>query len=159
MNPFKKEIKQIVLHTASFDGPCDAEEIRKWHLERGFDEIGYHYVITGSTHDSSSEIEYARPLLYRGAHAYGSNGTTIGICVTGHGDIEEWSKDQIENVCLLVNSLRFVYGISIKNVIGHGETKFQKLNRFKTCPGKKINMDKIRKLIKEDEPYLILEGD
>ena len=40
-----------------------------------------------------------------------------------------------------------IYPIKIKNVIGHRETWWQKLHKTKTCPGKLIDLDEIRKML------------
>lgn len=53
-------------------------EIDLWHKDRGFKEIGYHYVIR-----RDGVVERGRPDRVPGAHVSGHNGTTIGICMIG----------------------------------------------------------------------------
>ena len=75
------DIDLIVVH-CSFTKPhmdIGASTIRRWHVEeRGFNDIGYHYVITriGNT-------ELGRPLEVSGAHAKGYNSNSVGICLVG----------------------------------------------------------------------------
>ena len=53
-------------------------QIDRWHKERGFKKIGYHYVIyiDGSIHVGRQEEEI-------GAHTVGHNANSIGICYIG----------------------------------------------------------------------------
>lgn len=63
-------------------------DIDRWHRERGFDGIGYHYVvyIDGSVHEG-------RPLNKVGAHCKGHNIHSIGICYIGGVDLNGKPKD------------------------------------------------------------------
>ena len=54
----------------------DVEDIRKWHKERGFKDIGYHFVIT-----RDGIIQRGRPMSQFGAHCRGHNKNSIGICL------------------------------------------------------------------------------
>lgn len=147
MREFKKFPTHIVLHTAAFRGKANAKIITQWHLENGWETIGYHYVITGSMFDDTASIELGRPLHYHGAHAYGFNRKSIGICVTGHGDHIEWTDIQLQLLSSLVSDLMNAYNIPLKNVIGHRDTPWEKLKRNKTCPGTLIDMNETRKFI------------
>jgi hypothetical protein len=42
-----REIEHIVVHCADTyaDMNIGVEQIRKWHLKRGWNDVGYHYVI------------------------------------------------------------------------------------------------------------------
>lgn len=53
-------------------------DIDRWHRERGFDSIGYHYVIC-----LDGSIEPGRPVEDVGAHVAGHNKDSIGICLVG----------------------------------------------------------------------------
>jgi len=52
--------------------------IRKWHLQRGFQDIGYHWVIyqDGTVHMGRTESKI-------GAHVAGHNKNSIGVCYVG----------------------------------------------------------------------------
>lgn len=56
----------------------DAAEIRRWHLARGWNDIGYHYVIK-----RDGTIEKGRPDNVQGAHVGGHNRDNLGICLVG----------------------------------------------------------------------------
>ena len=70
-----RKINLIVLHhSASPRETTNASMIRSWHLARGWNDIGYHRVI-----EADGQIMDGRPVQRRGAHAKGSNTTSIGI--------------------------------------------------------------------------------
>lgn len=54
------------------------KEIRKWHKARGFNDIGYHFVIK-----RNGEIEIGRTLNDIGAHCKGYNIDSVGTCLIG----------------------------------------------------------------------------
>lgn len=55
-----------------------AREIRQWHIQRGWKDIGYQYVIR-----RNGDVENGRPVDQIGAHAYGVNDKSVGICLVG----------------------------------------------------------------------------
>lgn len=75
-----RTIKTIVLHcSATKQGQhVTVAEIEKWHRERGFTKVGYHYIIY-----LDGTIVEGRPLIESGAHVAGNNSKTIGICYVG----------------------------------------------------------------------------
>ena len=83
-------INEIILHcTATKEGiDFNATDIDRWHKERGFKKIGYHYVIR-----LDGTIEEGRPLEEMGAHATGHNAHSIGIVYVGGLDKKGKSKD------------------------------------------------------------------
>ena len=75
-----RKIDEIIIHCSdSPEGRNDkAEDIRRWHKQRGFNDIGYHYII-----DLDGTIEQGRPIEQAGAHCTGHNRNSIGICYIG----------------------------------------------------------------------------
>lgn len=76
-----RKINSIIVHCSdSPEGRADTiDDIRRWHVdERGFVDIGYHYVVhlDGSVHPG-------RRLDTIGAHCSGHNAKSIGICYIG----------------------------------------------------------------------------
>lgn len=75
-----RTIDKIIVHcTATAEGKVfTVEDIDRWHKERGFKEIGYHYVVylDGSVHAG-------RPEEMVGAHCKGQNARSIGVCYVG----------------------------------------------------------------------------
>lgn len=70
----------IVIHCSATPAAMDigAKEIDRWHRAKGWFKIGYHFVIR-----RDGSIEYGRELSEVGAHAYGVNDRSIGICMVG----------------------------------------------------------------------------
>lgn len=77
----RKTTTHIVIHCAATKATADigVKEIREWHVkQRGFKDVGYHYVIR---RDGTREL--GRPSWAVGAHAEGHNATSIAICLVG----------------------------------------------------------------------------
>lgn len=85
-----RAINRIIIHcSATKEGQeYDAEDIRRWHLENGWADIGYHYVIT-----LNGDIQEGRPIDKAGAHTPGYNKDSIGICYIGGCDKSGKPKD------------------------------------------------------------------
>lgn len=76
-----RKITLIIVHCSATKPGHDigAAEIRRWHTrDNGWDDIGYHYVIR-----RDGKVESGRPLERAGAHTYGNNADSIGICLAG----------------------------------------------------------------------------
>lgn len=76
----KRTIKELIVHCSATPEGKDysVNTIRQWHLQRGFSDIGYHYVIyrDGSIHTGRDESII-------GAHCTGHNANSIGVCYIG----------------------------------------------------------------------------
>ena len=114
-------IDNLVIHCSDSpdDRDIDAAEIHRWHKERGFDGIGYNYVIK-----RNGKIEQGRPHYWTGAHVSGHNANSLGICLVGRSD---FSDEQMESLKSLLYKLRFNYQDA--DICGHYE-----LDDKKTCP-------------------------
>jgi len=75
-----RTINKIIIHCADTPPEMDigADEINDWHLARGWSGIGYHYVIR-----RNGTVEIGRSLEKQGAHVFGHNEDSIGICLVG----------------------------------------------------------------------------
>ena len=73
-------IKEIIVHCSATPEGKDFTvlDIKKWHLERGFSDIGYHYVIY-----RDGSINKGRDESNIGAHCTGHNSYSIGVCYVG----------------------------------------------------------------------------
>ena len=63
-----------------------AQDIDRWHREKGWLKIGYHFVIK-----RDGTIEEGRHVNEIGAHAKGYNSTSVSICLIG-GMTEDLTK-------------------------------------------------------------------
>lgn len=85
-----RKITKIIVHCADTpEGRDDkAADIRRWHKARGFNDIGYHYVV-----DLDGTIEQGRDVTIAGAHTTGQNADSIGVCYIGGADTDMKPKD------------------------------------------------------------------
>ena len=83
-------INEIVVHcTATPEGRVvSVAEIRRWHKERGWADIGYHFVV-----HLDGKIDVGRPVSQVGAHVAGRNANTIGVTYVGGVDKAGKPKD------------------------------------------------------------------
>lgn len=75
-----RKIDEIIIHcSATAEGKdFNAADIDRWHKQRGFKKIGYHYVIK-----LDGTIENGRGVEEVGAHCLNHNKNSIGICYIG----------------------------------------------------------------------------
>ena len=125
-----RDIDYIVIHCSatmpSMDVPI--ERVKKWHLQRGWSDIGYHYYIT-----RDGEIHKGRKLSTIGAHVRGYNKNSIGICYEGgineSGEPEDnRTPEQKKSLLKVVEILKFVFS----GAIAQGHRDFPNVN--KACP-------------------------
>lgn len=128
-----RKINKIILH-CSDSSFGSADVIRRWHLERGWSDIGYHYVVCNGYENKSDDfealvhngkVEPGRPLEIAGAHARGHNKDSVGICMIG---TNKFTEEQFIALGALVISLMVQFDLSAEDIIGHNEVS------SKTCP-------------------------
>ena len=114
-------INEIIIHCSATKAgqDFDVNDIDRWHKERGWKGVGYHYVIK-----LDGTIQEGRPVDQIGAHCTGHNKKSIGICYIGGLDKSGKPKDtrtvaQKESSRLLVNQLLEMFPGS--KVYGHSE--------------------------------------
>ncbi len=142
-----KKINFIVVHHSQRkkDSP---KRIKNFHKKiRRWEDIGYHYLIgNGSLSTQDGRLYRGRSDKFVGAHVFGHNKDSIGICLIGNFDNEFPTKKQIETLIKFLKEKMDKYKLSIKNILGHREFPGVK----KTCPGKFLDMSKIRNLVKNN---------
>lgn len=87
---------EIILHHAEAKS-ASVEEVNRWHLERGWTGIGYHFYIR-----KDGRIYRGRPEWAVGAHAQGHNKRSVGICCEGMYMTETMPKAQFDALVGLV---------------------------------------------------------
>lgn len=87
---------EIILHHAEAKS-ASVEEVNRWHLERGWTGIGYHFYIR-----KDGRIYRGRPEWAVGAHAQGHNSRSVGICCEGSYMSETMPKAQFDALVGLV---------------------------------------------------------
>ena len=114
-----RQINKIIIHcSATPEGrKTSAEEIKSWHLERGFSDIGYHYIV-----HLDGSISYGRKIDKIGAHSRGQNKMSIGVCYIGGLDECLDPKDtrtpqQKESLLILLKTLKKIHSKAV--IYGH----------------------------------------
>lgn len=76
----KRIINKIIVHCSATREGFDytVSDITKWHKQRGFSTIGYHYVIY-----RDGSINTGRDVNVSGAHCEGHNSHSVGVCYIG----------------------------------------------------------------------------
>lgn len=130
MKRTKEDIDEISVHCAATPEGRDIkiDTINTWHVDRGFDEVGYHYVIY-----LDGTIVEGRDILKVGAHVRGHNRNSIGICYIGGTDKSGNPKDtrtteQLQAMEELV--VRLINEYDIVAIKGHNDYP----NVNKACP-------------------------
>ena len=133
-----RNLTEIIIHTsATADGwmadkpiADKVAEIDRWHRDRGWSGIGYHYVI-----DRNGAVASGRALERDGAHVKGHNKGTVGICLVGGATssatdrfADNYTPQQDEALRKLIGDLQRTYR-GIKKITGHNQYA------AKACPG------------------------
>ncbi len=117
----RKETKYIAVHCAATPAGMDigVKEIDRWHRQKGFLKVGYHFVIR-----RTGQIELGRDEDEIGAHVQGYNAVSIGVCLVGGVDADDVSKaennfteEQFSTLRTLLERLQIQYPDA--EVLGH----------------------------------------
>lgn len=133
-----RPVDKIILHCAAVPGnwwrgetPVNAvAEIRRWHRDAGYDDIGYHYVVW----PDGLRLP-GRDVSKIGAHVKGHNTGSIGVLLIESAKIDRighfydfFSEAQRRSVAALAK------GYGITDIRGHND-----FNPRKLCPGFKVD--------------------
>lgn len=123
-----RKINKIIIHCSATPPDMDigADEIRQWHIDRGWTDIGYHEVIT-----RDGKLQEGREHSEVGAHCIGHNKDSIGICLVGGINDEGVAMDNFTDAQYrrLKGTLRFAKALYPDATI-HGHNEFS----TKACP-------------------------
>lgn len=134
----------VIHHSANEIG--GASRFDDYHRDRGFDELGYHFVIGNGSDTEMGLIETGPRWLAQkhGAHCktpdeyYNQHG--IGICIVGNLEKHAPDPKQWTALLQLVHELSRQFDIPPEKILSHGQITGQTL-----CPGKFLDMDKLRR--------------
>ena len=128
---------KIIIHCSATKPSMNigANEIREWHIARGWSDIGYNGIIKrDGTFEAGRDLDGDGDFLEEtGAHARGFNKESIGFCLVGGVD-ENGQPDsnftfkQLKTLYEIVNDTMANFGIS--EVCGHRDLP----NVAKACP-------------------------
>lgn len=136
-----KKIEYIIVHHSG-TSYGNVEVFRRVHREeRGWYDIGYHFVICNGNGGEDGEVQVGRSLKYVGAHCIPHNKDSIGVCMVGNFNNNMPTRKQMLGLIKLVANLCKQYNIPPKNVLGHNETWNTE------CPGRNVDMKEIREQV------------
>lgn len=135
MKKFTKPISKIIIHCTAT--PCGRNDrladIARCHLQRGFEAIGYHYLVC-----LDGTVETGRQETLEGAHCLGQNDCSIGVAYVGGLGVNGSPADtrtaaQCKALRDLVKTLRLRYPTATV----HGHNEFA----AKACPCFNVNTE------------------
>ena len=118
----KVEINLLVVHCSDTpdDSNLNARDIHKMHLDFGWDGIGYHKIIC-----RNGSIENGRPEYWTGAHTFGKNKESLGVCLIGR---TLFTDEQFNSLKTILKKWKNDYPFA--KIKGHSES----IKTNKTCP-------------------------
>jgi N-acetylmuramoyl-L-alanine amidase len=133
-----KKWKYIIIHHSATDEGSSLQ-FDRYHQGRGWQEIGYHFVIdNGTKGKDDGQIEVCPRWLKQkdGSHcrAGNMNEKAIGICLVGNFSEENVSAKQLDALVYLVKILRQYYKIPLSRILGHSQVPGARTE----CPGKRF---------------------
>lgn len=116
----RRKVSKVFIHCSASDVKShdNVRTIRRWHLARGFSDIGYHYIIT-----RNGKLHEGRPLRLIPAAQKRHNTGSIAICVTG---LVQFSAVQMQTLISLSIEIDEALDVTFH---GHNE-----VNPMKACP-------------------------
>ncbi len=140
--------KYIIIHHSDTSFGC-ALRFHKAHLARGWDMLGYDFVIGNGTETRDGLIEVGPRWVQQldGAHTgtpdHEYNMWGIGICLVGNFDDSRPTAAQMDSLARLVATLMKTYNIPANRVLGHGDCKPT------NCPGRHMDIAMVRAMAQQ----------
>lgn len=131
-----KPTKIIWHHSAVNSTGNQLKGINNYHRQKHFPKsklgyhVGYHYLI-----EYSGEVIQTRNENEKGFHARGQNQNSIGICMSGNFSLFLPSKEQKENIKLLISQIMKRWNIPAERIKTHRQYNATE------CPGKLLPDD------------------
>lgn len=126
----KREVtKLIVIHCAATKPSMNIglREIRQWHVQKGWLDVGYHYIIR-----RDGTVETGRPHDVVGSHVKGHNFESLGICMVG--GIDDAGKPQDNFTDAQWAALKVLHE-TVSGMYPHAKTVGHRdLDAGKACP-------------------------
>ena len=118
----KNSIKFIIVHCSDTSDMKNlkASDIHKMHLNFGWEGIGYHKIIC-----RDGIIENGRPEFWVGAHCYGRNEDSLGVCLIGR---KKFTQNQFLSLKKILKQWKEQYPKT--KIVGHCDI----IETKKTCP-------------------------
>ena len=143
--------KYLIIHHSASSNTTTIEDIRKWHINNNkWTDIAYHKIIY-----QDGSINQGRNDAVQGAHAFGANAVSLGICLIGNFETNELPEVMKKTLIQTLATLCKRYNIPAKNIIGHYQVSkmFNAPAGASGCPGKNV-IKLFPEIKKEVEKYL-----
>jgi N-acetyl-anhydromuramyl-L-alanine amidase AmpD len=134
----------VIHHSATSVG--SAKRFDRDHKAKGWDELGYHFVIGNGTDgvgDGEVEVGSRWPMQKHGAHAKTPdnkfNDHGIGICLVGNFEETRPTARQMQSLTRLVAYLADKHGVRQTDIITHKMT-----GKSTDCPGRNLDLAAVR---------------
>jgi N-acetylmuramoyl-L-alanine amidase len=125
-----RRIHWIIIHQSASSNPKhdNPATIERWHRDRGFSEVGYHFLI-----DSKGILHKGRDENKIGAHTLGNNRGSLGICLLGLFDKSNPDRQptpaQFKTLEILLIDLCSRHDLKKSDILGHSDLSAT------LCPG------------------------
>lgn len=98
-----RTVERVFIHCSASDdenlvGVHMVEEIRRWHRDRGWSDVGYHFLI-----DKLGGLFPGRDCDLTPAAQKGHNTATLAIMVHGHREFSDASLTALQAHCMEIN--------------------------------------------------------
>lgn len=145
--PDREGTDLLVVHCSATAPTLDigVADIDRWHRQRGFDAVGYHYVVC-----RDGRLQQGRRESETGAHVKGYNSRSIGICLAGGVDAANRPQNnftalQFDTLARLLSALQARYPQA--RLLGHrdlspdrnGDGQITPDEFIKACPCFDVN--------------------
>ncbi len=150
----QRQWEGIMIHHSALDSG-DAISYDIAHKQRGWDGLGYHFVINNGNNGHSKrngeiEVGWRWRNQREGAHCRVNpndnnywNEHTIGICLVGNFERYPPSEAQWQSLIKLVYFLQKRYGIPNDKIVGHRDADST------TCPGRHLSLWDLKRRLNE----------
>ena len=136
----------VIHHSASDVG--GAVRFDEWHRAKGWDELGYHFVIGNGSDTTDGQVEVGPRWQEQkhGAHCktpdeyYNLHG--IGICLVGNFDNYDPTPGQMQSLVRLCRFLSKKFNIPPSHIYTHGGVTGKT-----DCPGKRFDLGVVRRQV------------
>ena len=140
-----KQWRYIVIHHSDTNFGS-AHRFDRAHRARGWEMLGYDFVIGNGSETPDGQIEIGPRWAYQleGAHtgtpSHEYNNWGIGICMVGNFEQTRPTRAQMESLAKLCAYFMRTYHIPAGNILGHRDCKPT------DCPGHNMDIVALRKL-------------
>ena len=143
-----ENVEYLALHGTAGNEDATKDDLYQWFTSppphgRGWSDHGYQGYFW-----QDGRFENGRAVWHQGAHIQGMNHNTLGYALVGNYDDLVPSAAMLARVAEVFATLCHTYNVPVSKVIGHREGyDIMGQERRKTCPGKNVDMDHVRRLV------------